>query len=175
MSPGGQTGDHLAEGRAQPGHTTVYLPDGTELRVQRPCGPVTGTRYDTHTGHTIALRRGPAVTWLANDHHGTASFAVDPTSLAVTRRRTLPFGTPVAWPGERGFVGATRTQWSEHAHQSRVPGSDQPGKVKTVGRASMLQMAAPRRTCSSNRLGGSASPLSVVLEYSQLPSWPRHP
>ncbi|HEU5476185.1 MAG TPA: polymorphic toxin-type HINT domain-containing protein [Actinophytocola sp.] len=59
------------------------------------------------------MRTSTALTWLASDHHGTAQFAVSTTDLAVTRRRTLPYGNPrgtppPAWPGDRGFLGGTQ-------------------------------------------------------------------
>ncbi|WBB80432.1 polymorphic toxin-type HINT domain-containing protein [Micromonospora sp. WMMD882] len=61
------------------------------------------------------MRSLTGLTWLVNDHHGTAEVSIANTDLSVTRRRTLPFGndrgTPTgAWPAimDKGFLGGTR-------------------------------------------------------------------
>ncbi|MBP2320389.1 RHS repeat-associated protein [Kibdelosporangium banguiense] len=98
--------------RRDPTGTTLYL-GNQELRLPAAGGNPTVTRYYAHGGRTIAMRqaRGP-LTWLASDHQSTAQTAVDSGTLAVTKRRQLPFGGPrggaSAFPGERGFVGGTQ-------------------------------------------------------------------
>ncbi|MGX7824618.1 RHS repeat-associated core domain-containing protein [Actinokineospora sp. 24-640] len=96
--------------RKDPTGTTLYLA-GQEVRVGTTGGP-TVTRYYSHGGRVIAMRQGRgALTWLGNDRQGTARVAVDADTREVTRRRQLPFGGPrgaaPAWPGDRGFLGAT--------------------------------------------------------------------
>ncbi|MGX7826076.1 RHS repeat-associated core domain-containing protein [Actinokineospora sp. 24-640] len=98
--------------RRDPTGTTLYLA-GQELRLPAAGGNPTVTRYYGHGGGTIAMRqgRGP-LTWLLSDHQSTARLAVDSGTLAVTKRRQLPFGGPrggaSAFPGERGFVGGAQ-------------------------------------------------------------------
>ncbi len=96
--------------RRDPQGTTLYL-DGTEIRLSKTSA-LSSTRYYTHNGQTIAMRTKDGLKFLGTDHHGTAELAIDGATLAVTRRRTGPFGaprdtTPVTWTGERGFVGGT--------------------------------------------------------------------
>ncbi|BCJ43475.1 hypothetical protein GCM10010168_42150 [Actinoplanes ianthinogenes] len=99
--------------RRDPTGATLYLPGGIEIRKPKT-GNATGTRYYSHGGSTIAVRTPTALTWLVNDHQGTANATVtSDTSLSVTRRRTTPFGTdrgttPTIWAGDKGFVGGTR-------------------------------------------------------------------
>ncbi|MFC7918363.1 RHS repeat domain-containing protein, partial [Streptomyces sp. NPDC057386] len=50
------------------------------------------------------------LSWMVDDHHGTASMTVDATTQAITRRYTKPFGeargtAPQAWPDDKGFLG----------------------------------------------------------------------
>ncbi|HZO70426.1 MAG TPA: RHS repeat-associated core domain-containing protein [Kribbellaceae bacterium] len=88
---------------------TLYLPGGTELR--HATGQTTSTRYYTHAGQIIAVRTtAGGLTWLTADQHGTGTHAINPGTLTVQQRRTLPFGAPRGtapsdWPGDRGFVG----------------------------------------------------------------------
>jgi RHS repeat-associated protein len=95
--------------RREPGATTLYAA-GQEFRLPTTAGgTVTGTRYYSHGGATIAARTGPAnLTWLAADHQGSANLAVDKTTGQITRRWYTPYGadrTTVAWPTDRGFLG----------------------------------------------------------------------
>ncbi|HCT78144.1 MAG TPA: hypothetical protein DGT23_16525 [Micromonosporaceae bacterium] len=97
--------------RREPGAVTLYL-GGQELRLDRASGAVTATRYYTHGGTTVAVRTAAGLDWLAGDHHGTATIAINSTRLTATVRRTDPFGNlrgapPSNWPGEKGFVGGT--------------------------------------------------------------------
>jgi RHS repeat-associated protein len=97
--------------RRTPTGTTLYLGD-TELQVDT-AGRVTGTRYYSHAGQTVAMRSGRdgKLTWLVSDHHGTAEVAIEEGGDQVVRRaRHDPYGASrgpaVANPaGERGFVG----------------------------------------------------------------------
>ncbi|MEV4637674.1 RHS repeat-associated core domain-containing protein [Actinoplanes sp. NPDC049548] len=97
--------------RRDPTGATLYLPGGLEIRKPKT-GNAVGTRYYSHGGSTIAVRTPTALTWLVNDHQGTATATVS-SDLKVTRRRTMPFGEdrgtkPSAWAGDKGFVGGTR-------------------------------------------------------------------
>ncbi|MDQ0943493.1 polymorphic toxin-type HINT domain-containing protein [Streptomyces sp. V1I1] len=53
---------------------------------------------------------GTKLNFLAGDHHGTSSLAIDATTLAVTKRYSTPFGAPrgtkpTAWPDDKAFLG----------------------------------------------------------------------
>ncbi|MFI7543768.1 RHS repeat-associated core domain-containing protein [Actinoplanes sp. NPDC049599] len=105
------TGDRLI--RRDPTGTTLYLPGGLEIRKPKT-GSAVGTRYYGHAGATIAVRTPTALTWMVNDHQGTATATVTSnTNLTVNWRRTMPFGDdrgtkPSTWAGDKGFVGGTR-------------------------------------------------------------------
>ncbi|MCZ2525926.1 RHS repeat-associated core domain-containing protein [Streptomyces sp. HB2AG] len=101
------------------GDTMLYL-GPTEIRLKTSGGGTTktlsGTRYYTANGHTIAVRTatagktGTTLTFLAGDHHGTSSLAIDATTYAVTKRYTTPFGAPrgpkaANWPDDKEFLG----------------------------------------------------------------------
>ncbi|WP_309113161.1 RHS repeat-associated core domain-containing protein [Saccharothrix sp.] len=96
--------------RRDPTGTTLYLGD-TDLRLDAATGALSATRHYAVAGTPVAVRTEAGVSWLADDHAGTASVAVDGDDLAVTARRQFPYGEPrgavPAWPGERGFVGGT--------------------------------------------------------------------
>lgn len=99
------------------GDTVLYL-GGNEVRLttQGATKSLSGTRYYSAAGQTIAVRTATAGTtgsklnFLAGDHHGTSSLAIDATTLAVTKRYTTPFGAPrgtkpTAWPDDKAFLG----------------------------------------------------------------------
>ncbi|MFD0417145.1 polymorphic toxin-type HINT domain-containing protein [Streptomyces sp. NPDC127108] len=99
------------------GDTILYL-GATEVRLTTKGTKKTlsGTRYYTANGQTIAVRTaadGTAesqLSFLAADHHGTSSVALDATTYAVTKRYTSPFGAPRGektpnWPDDKGFLG----------------------------------------------------------------------
>ncbi|MFJ2921316.1 RHS repeat-associated core domain-containing protein [Streptomyces sp. NPDC087307] len=92
------------------GSSTLTLPQGNELTVAAN-GTKTGTRYYTHNGETVAVRTGATTSYLIGDHQGTAMTAITVGTLALTRRKQLPFGqlrTPQSTAfGTRGFVGGT--------------------------------------------------------------------
>ncbi len=99
------------------GDTVLYLGD-TEVRLttKGTTKTLSGTRYYTAAGQTIAIRTatsgvsGTKLNFLAADPHSTASLALDATTWAVTKRYTTPFGsprgtTPTTWPDDKGFLG----------------------------------------------------------------------
>ncbi|MFJ2821774.1 RHS repeat domain-containing protein [Streptomyces toxytricini] len=89
--------------------TTLYLPGGNELRLDK-AGTVSGTRY--YGG--VAMREGGKLTYLFADHHGTGTLQViGDAAQTVTRRKTNIFGEargpqPASWAGDKGFVGGTK-------------------------------------------------------------------
>jgi RHS repeat-associated protein len=99
--------------RRDPAGSTLYLPGGQEVR-KPTSGTAVGTRYYSDGGETIAVRTAAAgLTWMISDHQGTGTATVNGSTLAVTRRRTLPFGAdrgtaPTVWAGDKGFVGGTK-------------------------------------------------------------------
>ncbi|MFJ5989914.1 polymorphic toxin-type HINT domain-containing protein [Lentzea sp. NPDC092896] len=97
--------------RRDPEGTTLYL-GNQEIRLAKGATKPTVTRYYSHGGQIVAMREGTTkLTWLANDHQGTAQIALNRDTMAVERRRQTPFGAPrggaATFPGERGFVGGT--------------------------------------------------------------------
>ncbi|GLW10714.1 hypothetical protein Misp01_58420 [Microtetraspora sp. NBRC 13810] len=100
---------YTAEGerllRHDPAGTTLYLPD-LEIRLEKGRPTAKATRYYQNT-----MRTGAGVTFLVNDHHGTAELAIDAVDGSLSRRRYTPFGQVRAgageWPAgnEKGFVG----------------------------------------------------------------------
>jgi RHS repeat-associated protein len=96
-----------------PGKTTLFLPD-EELVLDTSAGTVTGTRYYTLGGATIASRTSDGkIAYLINDPHGTAQLAIDSATLQASRRYYTPYGAlrspqPSSWPaGAKGYVGGT--------------------------------------------------------------------
>ncbi|MGQ4449697.1 RHS repeat-associated core domain-containing protein [Streptomyces griseus] len=99
------------------GDTVLYL-GSTEVRltVKGTAKTVTGTRYYSAAGQTLAVRTatsgtaGTKLSFLAADHHGTSSIATDATTQAVTKRYSTPFGAPrgtkpTSWPDDKAFLG----------------------------------------------------------------------
>ncbi|MFE9969058.1 RHS repeat-associated core domain-containing protein [Streptomyces sp. NPDC005525] len=99
------------------GDTVLYL-GGTEVRLttKGTTKTLSGTRYYTAAGQTIAVRTatsgttGTKLNFLAADPHGTASLVLDATNWAITKRYTTPFGatrgtTPTTWPDDKRFLG----------------------------------------------------------------------
>jgi RHS repeat-associated protein len=100
--------------RQDPAATTLFLPN--EQISQGSSGAFTGAlRYYSIGGKTIAVRSSSgAVNYLDSDEEGTATVAVNVSSLAVTRRHYDPYGNPVTatagtatWPGNDGFQQGT--------------------------------------------------------------------
>ncbi|WP_344502116.1 hypothetical protein [Dactylosporangium maewongense] len=52
---------------------------------------VTGTRYYSFAGRTVATRTPSALSWTVSDPHNTNSCAIDAATGAITWRRTLPY------------------------------------------------------------------------------------
>jgi RHS repeat-associated protein len=111
------SGELLIRRATGDGDTVLYL-GGTEVRLttKGTTKTLSGTRYYSAAGQTIALRTatagvtGTKLSFLAADHHGTSSVALDATTLAVTKRYTTPFGAPrgaapTAWPDDKAFLG----------------------------------------------------------------------
>ncbi|WP_189765810.1 polymorphic toxin type 43 domain-containing protein [Streptomyces xanthochromogenes] len=101
--------------------TTLYLPGGNELHLDK-AGQVTGTRYYTAGGQTVAMRTGTKLTYLLNDPHGTASTQITADATqTITRRKSTIFGAPrgnqpTNWAGDKGFIGGTRDTDSGLTH-----------------------------------------------------------
>jgi RHS repeat-associated protein len=100
--------------QTDPQSVTLYLPDEQlVLDTSTTTGAITGTRYYTLGGVTVAARNSDGtVDYLAGDQQGTDTIAIDSQSLAVTRRYYDPNGNPIgtpppSWPGTKGFVGGT--------------------------------------------------------------------
>ncbi|MEV0204291.1 RHS repeat-associated core domain-containing protein [Streptomyces sp. NPDC050788] len=111
------TGELLIRRAKGDGDTILYL-GGTEVRltVKGATKTLSGTRYYTANGQTIAVRTalsgtsGTKLTFLAADHHGTSSIAMEAGTYAVTKRYSTPFGATrgtkaTAWPDDKGFLG----------------------------------------------------------------------
>ncbi|MGW5449268.1 RHS repeat-associated core domain-containing protein [Streptomyces asiaticus] len=110
-------GELLIRRATTDGDTVLYL-GATEVRLTVKGGTKTlsGTRYYTANGQTIAVRTastattGTTLSFLAADHHGTSGIALDATTYAITKRYTTPFGAlrgekPQAWPDDKSFLG----------------------------------------------------------------------
>ena len=98
---------------ADPGTSTLYLP-GEQLTLNTATGTVTGTRFYTLNGITVAARTGASsLAYLAGDQEGTDTVAIDSATLAVTRRYYDPYGTsrqsstPAFPAGTKGFIGGS--------------------------------------------------------------------
>jgi RHS repeat-associated protein len=104
------SGDLLLQ--TDPGTLTLYLPD-EQLVDNTATGTVTGTRYYTLGGVTVAARTSAGdVQYLTGNEQGTDTLAIDYSTLNVTRRYYDPYGNPVgtapaSWSGTKGFVGGT--------------------------------------------------------------------
>ncbi|WP_307521311.1 RHS repeat-associated core domain-containing protein [Streptomyces umbrinus] len=111
------SGELLIRRAAGDGDTILYL-GGTEVRLTTKGATKTlsGSRYYSAAGQTIAVRTatsgvsGTKLSFLAADHHGTSSLAMDATTYAVTKRYTTPFGASrgekaANWPDDKAFLG----------------------------------------------------------------------
>ncbi|GGZ37627.1 hypothetical protein GCM10010343_75800 [Streptomyces avidinii] len=97
--------------------TTLYLPAGNELKLEKT-GTVTGTRYYGD----IAMRTGGKLTFTLADHHNTSTTQITADATqTLTRRKTGLFGEtrgtqPTTWTGEKTFVGGTKDNDSGLTH-----------------------------------------------------------
>ncbi|MEV6949363.1 RHS repeat-associated core domain-containing protein [Streptomyces sp. NPDC051172] len=114
LTEGTKTTDYLYDANGEllirrgPAKTVLYLA-GQELHYDTDAKKFAAQRYYP-AGDATAVRTEAGLTWMVDDHHGTASMTVDATTQAVTRRYTKPFGdargtTPSAWPDDKGFLG----------------------------------------------------------------------
>ncbi len=114
LTEGAKTTDYLYDAngdlliRRGPDKTVLYLA-GQELHYGTAAKKFSAQRYYA-AGDVTAVRTETGLSWMVDDHHGTASMAVDATTQAVTRRYTKPFGeargaTPPTWPDDKGFLG----------------------------------------------------------------------
>jgi RHS repeat-associated protein len=99
------------------GDTVLYL-GGTEvhLKTKGTTQTLSGTRYYTANGQTIAIRTatagvsGTKLCFLAADHHGTSNISLDAGTYAITKRYSTPFGgtrgaKATTWPDDKAFLG----------------------------------------------------------------------
>lgn len=144
--------------RRDPATTTLFLGD-TQVVLDNTTKAVTGTRYYTVGGMTIAARTNVgAATFLVPDPHGSALLAVTEGNQTVTRRLFLPFGgprgaAPTTWPGGSGFLNApldamprsgrpapmARRTWSPKSGACRKNGSS---KIFVVDDGSVVQVSS---------------------------------
>ena len=101
--------------RKDPAGSTLYLPEGNELRALNGATTATGTRYYAFAGKTVAMRTSNGqVTYLSADHQGSGQVAINATTQAAIVRRFTPFGSirgfdeNATWPNDKGFVGGTQ-------------------------------------------------------------------
>ncbi|WP_442819088.1 RHS repeat domain-containing protein [Streptomyces sp. NBC_01235] len=114
LTEGTKTTDYLYDAngglliRRSSDKTVLYLA-GQELHYDTAAKTFSAQRYYP-AGDVSAVRTETSLTWMIDDHHGTASMTVDATTQSITRRYTKPFGetrsaTPPAWPDDKGFLG----------------------------------------------------------------------
>jgi RHS repeat-associated protein len=95
--------------RSDPAKTTLYLPMQDIVR-DSTTGTLTGTRYYTHNGGTVAIRiGGNNPRYVQSDLQGTAQVTVTTPDFVTTRRAFDPYGNPVGagqglWLDSRGFL-----------------------------------------------------------------------
>ena len=100
--------------RRDPGQTTLFLGD-MQLQENTSTGAITGTRYYTVDGTTIATRTAGVnsgnTQYLIPDRQGTDELLIDSSTQQVSRRQYLPFGgvrgtAPSSWDGgDKGYIG----------------------------------------------------------------------
>ncbi|MFD1047696.1 hypothetical protein ACFQ1S_20230, partial [Kibdelosporangium lantanae] len=101
--------------RRDPAQTTLFLP-GEELVRDNTTGEITGTRYYSHNGTTVALRVGAHGNpkYLMSDPHGTGQVTVDSVSHTTSYRDSEPYGNELGqaqgdpWPDQHGFLGKSK-------------------------------------------------------------------
>ncbi|MGC8918252.1 RHS repeat-associated core domain-containing protein [Streptomyces sp. PG2] len=115
----GPAGDLLLRRAKGDGDTILYLGGNTEVRLtaKGTTKALSGTRYYTANGQTIAVRTavagtsGTKLSFLTADHHGTSSVAMESGTYALTKRYSSPFGASrggtkaTTWPDDKVFLG----------------------------------------------------------------------
>ncbi|WP_435191946.1 RHS repeat-associated core domain-containing protein [Streptomyces sp. bgisy126] len=126
LTEGAKSTDYLYDAtgelliRSSASETVLYLPGGQELHYNPVTKAFSAQRY-YGAGSGKALRTNSGLSWIVDDHHGTASMSVDATTQAVTRRYSKPFGesrgtAPAAWPDDKGFLGKPKDQQTGLTH-----------------------------------------------------------
>jgi RHS repeat-associated protein len=115
VTEAGQTTTYIYDGQGNrllakdPQGTTLYL--GT-VELRSTSSGVTGTRYYSFGGETVAQRTASGVRWLCGDAQGTGQVAVTADATqTVTKRRQKPFGEergPTSWVNDKGFLNGTK-------------------------------------------------------------------
>ncbi|WP_328972722.1 RHS repeat domain-containing protein [Streptomyces sp. NBC_00239] len=96
--------------RREGGRVTLYL-GADELTLTTATGKLTATRtYPGFGGGPSIVRTPTTLSYVADDHHGTAGTALDTGTLAITRRAQKPYGeargpAPAVWQDDKGFLG----------------------------------------------------------------------
>ncbi|MFD7314706.1 hypothetical protein [Streptomyces sp. NPDC059883] len=96
LTEGTRTTDYLYDAngdlliRRGASKSVLYLA-GQELHYDTAAKKFTAQRYYP-AGDITAVHTETGLSWMVDDHHGTASMTVDATTQAVTRRYTKPFG-----------------------------------------------------------------------------------
>ncbi|MEU5718070.1 RHS repeat-associated core domain-containing protein [Streptomyces sp. NPDC020403] len=114
LTEGTKTTDYLYDAtgelliRRGPVKTVLYM-SGQELHYDTAAKKFTAQRYYP-AGDATAVRTETSLSWMVDDHHGTASMTIDATTQAITHRYTKPFGEPrgavaPTWPDDKGFLG----------------------------------------------------------------------
>ncbi|MEW2519175.1 polymorphic toxin-type HINT domain-containing protein [Actinacidiphila alni] len=108
--------------KREPAATTLYLPGGQELVLTKSANTLAGTRYyGVPGGSAIRTSSDARVRLLVADPHSTNTLSISATTLAVNRRKILPFGAPrgtapAFWPGQKGFVGGDIDSTTGYTH-----------------------------------------------------------
>ncbi|WP_423832940.1 RHS repeat-associated core domain-containing protein [Streptomyces manipurensis] len=136
--------------RKDSGGTTLYLPGGNELKLNKSGTTVTGTRYYSVAGQTIAVRTGDKLTFVLGDHHGTGTTQVSADAAqAVVRRKTGIFGKErggqaAGWVGDKGFVGGTKEPDTGLIHLGAREYDQATGRFLSVD--PIMDLADPQQT-----------------------------
>ncbi|MFF0225089.1 polymorphic toxin-type HINT domain-containing protein [Streptomyces sp. NPDC004629] len=95
-----------------PNETTLYI-GNTELVLAKGATTPKATRYiDLGSGSQAVQSDDGKITITVADHLGTGQLAIGVADLALSQRRTLPFGgnrgnSTGTWPGTKGYIGGT--------------------------------------------------------------------
>jgi RHS repeat-associated protein len=103
--------------RTTEGGERILYAGATEVHLKAN-GTTWAQRHYTAAGTAIAVRSNETgshkLTYLAGDHHGTSSLAIDAgAEQTLSKRHMSPFGaergkpTGPAWPDDKGFLGKT--------------------------------------------------------------------